>query len=50
MCNVDPNTLYSISLRKQPISNVYNDKHFGNYISNKIHDINIVSSVCDLHR
>ena len=29
---------------------VDNDKHLGNYISNDIHDRNIVSSVCDLYQ
>ena len=48
--NIDPSTLGSICLNKQPISNVDNDKHLGHYISNDIHDRNIVSSVCDLYQ
>ena len=48
--NIDPSTLGPICLNKQPISIVDNDKHIGNYISNNIHDRNIVSSVCDLYQ
>ena len=48
--NIDPCTLGPICLNKQPISIVDNDKHLGNYISNDIHDRNIVSSVCDLYQ
>ena len=50
--NIDPSTLGPICLNKQPISIsiVDNDKHLGNYISNDIHDRNIVSSVCDLYQ
>ena len=48
--NIDPSTLGPIYLNKQPISIVDNDKHLGNYISNDIHDRNIVSSVCDLYQ
>ena len=50
--NIDPSTLGPICLNKQPISIVDNDKYIGNYLSNDIHDINIVStsSVCDLYQ
>ena len=48
--NIDPSTLGPICLNKQPISIVDNDKHLGNYMSNDIHDRNIVSSVCDLYQ
>ena len=48
--NIDPSTLGPICLNKQPISIVDKDKHLGNYISNDIHDRNIVSSVCDLYQ
>ena len=48
--NIDPSTLGPICLNKQPISIVDNDKNLGNYISNDIHDGNIVSSVCDLYQ
>ena len=48
--NIDPSTLGPICLNKQLISIVDNDKHLGNYISNDIHDRNIVSSVCDLYQ
>ena len=39
-----------ICLNKRPISIVDNDKHLRNYISNDIHDRNIVPSVCDLYQ
>ena len=48
--NIDSSTLGPVCLNKQPISIVDNDKHLGNYISNDIHDRNIVSSVCDLYQ
>ena len=48
--NIDPSTLGSICLNKEPISIVDNDMHLGNYISNDIHGRNIVSNVCDLYQ
>ena len=51
--NIDPSTLASlgpICLNKQPIIIVDIDKHIKIYISNDIHDRNIVSSVCDLYQ
>ena len=48
--NIDPSTLGPICLNTPPKSIVDNDKHLGNYRSNDIHDINIVSSVCDLYQ
>ena len=39
-----------IYLNKYRINIVDNDKHLGNYISNDIHDRNIVSSVIDLYQ
>ena len=46
--NIDASTLGPICLNKQSISIMDNDKHLRIYISNDIHDKNIVSSVCDL--
>ena len=40
--NINPSTLGPICLNKQPISIVDDDKHLGNYISNDIHDRNII--------
>ena len=48
--NIDPSTLGPICMNKQPINIVDNVKHHGNYISNDIHDRNIVSSVSDLYQ
>ena len=47
--NIVLSTLGPICLNKPPICIVDIDKHLGNYISNDIHDRNIVSSVCDLY-
>ena len=39
-----------IKLNGQPVSVVHKDKHFGNYISDSIHDRHILSNICDLYQ